>query len=445
MINKINEITGGNFLTNNPLKFFIHYFLAIILCSLDFKASSSGKGFFIQAPVWGFYFLSFCIASTQLLFSNFRIRELRFFILSCVSFIVVSSIVGYWSDQESWDIFTNVISFSVYATAAVFTLVVLKLCPNKATLLNNMKNVCLAFMVLHFFMVYFTGSGLDLSKSRYEYLSGATIPASAILAIGAVLHFGSKELLIAATNLTIILISVTRTQLAVIVGQIASIFLAAPTLVFRPTVIKKIAFVALLAISIIAIDLGAGAGLTNRWAARFTMRKTMIADPTALTRYAEVHFMFDQFTASFTQLLFGNGIAAKTKLTGPSAALAGKLVGMGSVTSVRSTGFGHNNHMSVLFVGGVLFGAPLLLLNFINGFQAFALMRRLFKTNTYTQELVYIGTWGSLIVIGMLAFGFLSGIYSQRADCLWYGIGTGMLYWARGEVKQVTAKALVVQ
>jgi len=428
-----------------PRIFLSHFYLAILLCSFDFKASFSGKGFAIQVPVWGFYFLSFVIIFFQLLIARSHVREMRYFLLICISFLVCATFAGVIAQQKTWDIFTNFVAFSIYVTASVATLVTLKLCSDRTAMLSTMKNICLAFMVLHFLMVYFIGGGINLAVSRYEYLSGATIPASALLAIGAVLHLGAKEILIAVTNVAIILISVTRTQLAVIIGQLASVFFAAPALAFRLTVIKKVGAVLLLGLSIIAIDIAAESGLTHRWLVRLTVGRTMKADPTALTRYAEVHYMFGQLTASVTQCLIGNGIAARTKLTGPSAALAAKLVGKESVTSVRSNGFGHNNHMSVLFVGGLFFGAPLLLLNFLNGFQAFVLMRRLFKPNAYARELVYIGIWGSLIVIGMLAVGFFSGIYSQRADCLWYGIGTGMLYWTRGEVKRETAKGMALQ
>jgi len=415
--------------------FLLHFYLAILLCSFDFRASSSGKGFMVQAPVWGFYFLSFVITFFQLLIARSHAREMRYFLLICVSFLVCSTLTGVTLQQETWGIFTNFVAFSIYVTAAVATLVTLKLCSNRTALLSTMKNICLAFMVLHFLVVYFIGGGINLAVSRYEYLSGATIPASALLTIGAVLHLGIKEILIAITNVAIILISVTRTQLAVIVVQLASVFLAAPALAFRLTVLKKISAVALLALSIIAINIAAETGLTHRWLGRLTAGHTMKADPTVLTRYAEIHYMFGQLTASATQCLLGNGIAARTKLTGPSAKLVAKLVGKDSVTSVRSTGFGHNNHLSVLFVGGLLFGMPLLLLNFANGFQALFLIGRVFKPNAFQHELVHIGTWGALIVLGMLAVGFLSGTFADRPACLWYGIGTGMLYWARGEIR----------
>jgi hypothetical protein len=89
-----------------------------------------------------------------------------------------------------------------------------------------------------------------------------------------------------------------------------------------------------------------------------------------------------------------------------------------------------------LFVAGVLGGGGLLLVQLLNVAQAIALIRKLTdRTITYSEDLVRIGAWGAVMVIGVFAVGFLSGTINDRPMCLWYGIGTGMLYWARGAVK----------
>jgi len=409
---------------------------SIILASLDFKASASGKGFLIQIPIWLFYFSNLFFTVFNLTLSYNNIKEIRLYIIICLNFIIFSTIIGFYYNQHYWDIITNVVSFFIFFSATILTLYVIKTCKDLAKFINSMQFACLFFLILHFIVILLTRGRLNLLTSRYEYLSGATIAASSLFTIGAVLRFGWRECVISVLNLAIILISVTRTQVAVIAGQLTSAFLAFPTMIFRPNIARKLLLAISLVVVVLAIDLGSGLGLTDRWVTRFTQQKDLVTDPTALTRYAEIHFMYNQFTASFARTLFGNGLAAQTKLTGPSAKLAEKLVGAGSVTSVRSNGFGHNNHVSVLFVGGLFFGAPLLLINFVNGFQGFLLLRKLIKPNKFSKELVYIGTWGSLIVIGTLTFGFLAGTYSQRGDCLWYGIGVGMLYWAKEQVKQ---------
>jgi hypothetical protein len=251
-----------------------------------------------------------------------------------------------------------------------------------------------------------------------------------------ILRFGLKEIFISLINLFIILLSVTRTELAIIAGQVASAFVASPGIFMRPASLKKMLGVLMLVSIVIAVDYGSGAGLTDRWISRLTVAHAKGSDPTALTRIAETNFMMDSFSSSFEHTLVGNGLAARTQLTGYEAALAGSLVGMGSVTSVHSIGFGHNNYASILFIGGIVVGGPLLFFTFLSGFHAIALMRKLLKKNTYSEPFVYIGVWGSVITIGMLIQGALGGIYSDRAICLWCGIGAGMLYWSREQVGQ---------
>ena len=146
--------------------------------------------------------------------------------------------------------------------------------------------------------------------------------------------------------------------------------------------------------------------------------------------------MWQQFVTAWDTLAFGNGLAAETSLIGPEAFLAGQLVGRISVISIHSNGFGHNNHLSLLFIGGLLAGLPFLLLLFLNAISALRLTWILLRTGTLADTVVYTGVWGSLIIIGLVTIGFVSGIFGDRATSLWYGIGTGMFYWVKNEVSR---------
>ena len=177
-----------------------------------------------------------------------------------------------------------------------------------------------------------------------------------------------------------------------------------------------------------------------RWVERLTINKSMGADPTALTRIAEDRFMLQEFTSTFEGFVFGHGLAAETSLIGPEAMLAGSLVGFKSVL-FHSIGFGHNNYLSILFVGGLLSGVPLLVMLLSNGFGSLRLIRILLTDKTQDQTFAYIGLWGALIVIGMLLEGLFGGTFGDRGSCLWYGIGTGMFYWARDELRKAPKKS----
>jgi hypothetical protein len=145
--------------------------------------------------------------------------------------------------------------------------------------------------------------------------------------------------------------------------------------------------------------------------------------------------MIGAFSASTSSVLFGNGLAAYAWTAGRDAIIIGEVIGYWNV-NFADVGIGHENHVSILFVAGVLGGGGLLLVQLLNVAQAIALIRKLTdRTITYSEDLVRIGAWGAVMVIGVFAVGFLSGTINDRPMCLWYGIGTGMLYWARGAVK----------
>ena len=91
--------------------------------------------------------------------------------------------------------------------------------------------------------------------------------------------------------------------------------------------------------------------------------------------------------------------------------------------------------MSVLFISGLIGGSAMLFIQFLNGAQAISAIRILSRPGIELSDpLVRIGLWGSFIVIGMIVLGFLGGTFGDRGICLWYGIGTGMLYWSRGQI-----------
>jgi hypothetical protein len=149
--------------------------------------------------------------------------------------------------------------------------------------------------------------------------------------------------------------------------------------------------------------------------------------------------MLDSFAQSTESVVFGNGLAAETFLTGPDAARAARLVGWDSV-NMHSIGYGHESYVSILFVAGLFGGGGLLVMQFLNGLQALGLVHRV-QRGELVNVRGQIALWGAFIVIGMLASGFLSGILGDRSTCLWYGIGTGMLYWGREALKTKTGPA----
>jgi hypothetical protein len=360
------------------------------------------------------------------------LRPLLMIVFSTTLFMTESSVAGFQLGQSFYPIFANVVPAFIYISAAAITFVALKGTADRlSTFLSLMRIICIAYIVLHVLVIVVTRGTINLTTSRYEVLSGAVVPCLGIIAVGMVVRLRRLDVFALILNLLVALLSVTRTLLVVLGVQILAVLFSRPSAIFRSAAIKGIAILLFALSMIVVLDKSLGTGLTDRWIQRITFSQKVHADPTALTRGAEVHFMLEHFATSTSTMLFGNGLAAVTSLTGPDASRAARIVGWGSL-GIHSIGYGHQNYASILFVSGLLGGGCLLLIQVWNGLQSVAFIRRYqLNRSLCDMETAHIGVWGGIIVIGMLTLGLFGGTLGDRAACIWYGIGTGMLYWAR--------------
>jgi hypothetical protein len=359
--------------------------------------------------ILGVYVMTAFYLMISALWRGIGVGPVWLLIAAIVLFVIESAAVAVINDQDPYSIFVNTIPPLLFASSSAITFMTLKSLKDDAGgFLKMLRWACLIFVVVHLVIVSMTKGGIDVSDSRYEVLSAATTPALAIIAIGFLKRLSKLDIIVFILNLFVSVISVTRTLLFVLAVQIAMVVAARPRSLLKPTTIKAVSALSAAMLLILALDLSAGTGIAERWVERITVSKKTGADT----------------------ILFGNGLAALTSLTGPEARLAGRLVGEKSV-SFHSIGFGHENYVSILFISGVLGGGGLLIMQFLNGLQAFTFLRK-FKLTDLNETEVHLGLWGALIVIGTLAVGFYGGTLADRDLSIWYGLGTGMLYWARG-------------
>jgi len=312
---------------------------------------------------------------------------------------------------------------------------------DEGAFLDLLRRACVLFGAAHILIAFLTRGAIHTSESRFEVLSAATIPSFAIIGVGVIKRLSKLDMFIIILNLSISLLSVTRTLLAVLAIQLASMFIARPSLAFKRSTLRGLSLFAFALLLVLALDYGSGTGLALRWIQRITVAQKFGADPTALTRTAEAHYMLQSLQSSPENFLFGSGLAAVTSLTGPDAQLAAKLVGRQSI-SLHSIGFGHENYISILFVAGIFGGGGLILLQIFNAFQSMAVIRKIAIGKFLDTEAAdRVGLWGALIVIGELSLGLFSGTMGDRDTCLWMGIGTGMLYWSRYRFKATAANS----
>jgi hypothetical protein len=423
---------------SSNLKGLLHIFtVCLLVWSLDYKSATSGGGAAVQGLILGVYLMGAFFLVISALMRGIGVGPVWLLIAAITLFVLESAVVGLVNDQDGYAIFVNTLPALVLASSTAITYMTLASLKNDpAAFLKMLRYSCLVFVIVHLGIVVATRGSINLSESRFEVLSAATTPALAIIAIGFMKRLSKLDVAIFVLNLFVSVISVTRTLLVVLALQIFAVIAARPRTVLQPVTLKAAFGFGAAMLLILAIDFGAGTGMADRWIERVTVSRKAGADPTSLTRKAEVSFMLNHFETSPQTFLFGNGLAAKTSLTGPDARLAAQLVGAQSAY-LHSSGFGHENYVSILFTAGVLGGGGLLFMLFLNGLQGFMFLRR-FKLTDLTEVEVHLGLWGALIVIGTLVVGFFAGTFGDRDQTLWYGIGTAMLYWARENKAAVT-------
>ena len=67
----------------------------------------------------------------------------------------------------------------------------------------------------------------------------------------------------------------------------------------------------------------------------------------------------------------------------------------------------------------------------MQGCQAFFFLKMATRYRRNDENLIFLGMWGAVIILGMLAFNFFASSFGLRGFALWYGIGTGLLIGAR--------------
>jgi len=415
----------------------VPYAVAIMVWALDFKAATSGGAAVFQGLLLLVYSALLFSTTAAAIRQGASFESLWVLLLATGVFMIDSAVVGLNLSQPPYAILVNLIPPLIYVSASLLSYITLAASKDELpSFLNALRLACLVFAALRILSVYLSPGGLDVASSRWGVISGAVVPSLGIIAVALLQRLSYVDVLVLTFNLLVTLLSVTRTLFVALAAQIASVFLARPGALFRSYTIKGLALFAAALMAVVALDVAAGTGLVGRWVERLTVSGSRYGDPTALTRSAETNFMLESFAASTESVLFGNGLAAVTSLTGPDAERAAKIVGWSSV-DIHSIGYGHESYASILFVAGLFGGGGLLIMQFVNGLQSVALLRRIqpARRSGADAAATHIGAWGAFIVIGMLATGFLSGNLGDRSTCIWYGIGTGMLYWAREVLK----------
>lgn len=391
----------------------------------DFRAEAGG-GSALQTA-----FLAICLSSIGLFIATerrarFHVPGLRAWMGTTVVFILISVLAGVFRGNDSYEVFRMALGPLLYLAGGMLTVRVIAQI-DLARIRHTLSVLCLMALFSGVIVAGLQGA-LNLETVRFQII-GASIP----LALGygtVVVMFPVQmlELATAAAGLMVVFLSVTRSYLLAIAAELLPLW---PQ--FKEMIKPRFIMGGFLAVLAGALFLSFDSSGLDRWNQRLNggQETARGEDFTWLTRKSENDYMIDHFTDSVGSFIFGNGIAAHTTYYNP------KEVGGGTEFSI---GFGHNQHISQLFVAGVLGGLPLLILQFSQAFGGMAFLFRLATYRKMRSDALFLAAWGASGTIVMVTANIFSSTFGGRASSLWYGIATGLYLGGRAVLHPRNAK-----
>ena len=393
------------------------YVILIAAMMFDFRAvADSAAALFLPVFV-GTYAIAFAVFLLLDTDQRYPAPGLGQFVLAGTMFLTVGVISGLTRGQSLDELVRLSIPTALYLATGYATCRIVMV-TDLAVLRRALALLSVGYIFAALLMQRVIGGPLDFSTARYQILSGATIPALGYLECMALFGLGLVELGAMASAFLLLFLSVTRTYIISAAAQLLPLAAGARRLIGP----RLLALAVTASVFLAGVAFYGGEGV-ERWTDRvFNQRTTSGEDYTLYTRQTEWDYMINSFQATSRSLLFGNGIAARTVWYFP------REVGGGSSFSV---GFGHSQHLSLLFIGGLVGGGTLLAVQFLQLAQALLFLARLARTSFQRTDLLFLGAWGATIIIGVVAATFFSSMLNNRSWALWYGIGTGLFIGAR--------------
>lgn len=401
------------------------YILMVAAWVFDFQSAGQSQGLTIQAVWLSLYLLGllvFVISDRQ---SDLKIIGLPALLLCGALYLTVAIVSGLSYDQPVYPILRNGISVFIYLSGAYATARVV-LTQDPATLRKLLAVYCTIYVLTFFVIFAIKSGGINLSTIRYQIIGTSSIAALGYVTLTLLFRLTYVELAAMMANLLILLIAVTRTFLFTFFAQILALLFE-----FRRVFTPRLVIVGLAGIVVFMAVSQFGGDQLVRWQDRIEGHgSTNLNSQTYFTRIEEWQFMYDDWTSSNSKFMFGAGLAAQTTFHNVRAA---------GGAEENMIGFGHNQHLSLLFDAGLVGGFPLLALQFLQGALALRFLRRTAQVRGNRSDVLFLGAWGATIVLGNIATNFLAASFVLRGISLWYGIGTGLLLGAQARFDPVNA------
>ena len=406
----------------------IAYALMVAAWLFDVNGDKAGSALALQAVFLGAYALFFLVFVALDSAVKPRIVGMTPLIGCTVLFIMVGTFAGLEHNQPYYSVFRHDLTILVYLTAAYATARVFNY-NNAAVLRKILSYIAFLYVFSNFFLVYFFGSGVNIHTIRFQILGASTIAVTGYLACVLMFRMTRVEIANIVVALGLVALSVTRTNILVMIAQVLPLLVRARQF-FGPRSVAMMLLAVMGAFAVYAFE----PEVVGRWIDRiFNQTTNSGEDVTYYTRVSETQFMWNSFSASINHFLTGAGMAARTVYYMPREVGGGK---------DYSLGFGHNQHVSMLFIAGVIGGLPLLALQFFQGIRAFTYIVKVAKLGRVASDVLFLGTWGAATIVGYIVFDTVAASFGSRSFSMWYGIGTGLFLGALACFDPYNAAAL---
>jgi hypothetical protein len=348
-------------------------------------------------------------------------RSVLLWTIPFVLLIVAATATGLLHGQPIYDVVSRTVPVAIFIMAIVIV----------ASFRSGRDNgwmisvVAVVALVAVFWKILFGFAyyGLNIENVRYQIIAGSLPLVFAYGLTGFLVHRRRLMMLATAAALMTVALSVTRTYLVVFAISAIAAILSMPRSRFSSVTKRTIATAAVLLVGVTLIAVFEPE-VAARWITRFGSYDRIGFDLTGATRIAEATYQIQRLDQDGFGLLFGFGHAAETRFAGTAADQVRSVLGAQGVDYLGH-GYGHNFYLGLIYVGGILFGGPVILAFAAMLLKARSVARRQWSNLTKDEQFTLI--WGLAGFAGYTAYGLLGGTFGDRAGSFYFGISAGLI------------------
>ena len=332
--------------------------------------------------------------------------------------------IGLIRGQEIFQLFALTMPYAFFLLSILIVSSSLRDIDSLEKLINTIFIIALISVI--FRILYVTVyAGISIDEARYTIISPALILLFSYGLTSLLYGYKKNWLLPISISTFITLLSVTRTYLLVFL----CIFIFAICVLRLKSIIKNIGLPSVLIFGTTFFILG-GLSITSSfldvWSGRLTFDDGgILADPTLLTRVAEITFQIRVLLENNLNMIFGMGVAAETRFAQEFYDLLSMV--FREDYEYIGAGVGHNNYVGLVYVGGIILGSLFVLSQLNTMLVSFTYLRKSFRDIRIKNSESFIALWGAFSTIGYLSYGMFGGIFGDRLASLSFGIAYGLM------------------